>query len=275
MQLEVVEQVELVVIQMEQLVDAGGIGLSSSITGCSVSRGGGGGGGTAGSPGQTGGPATFGGGAGGNNTLAGTAGVANTGGGAGGGSNGSNGGTGGPGIVIIKQNQASPTYSIASGVWSLQCQYNFKKQGTWTPSAPYSVDFLVIAGGGGGGALLVIVLQQEVEELEDIVHLFLEEQKLQLKMEHSSIPITVGAGGAGGSNPGVGKPQGTPGHNSIFSTITSAGGGGGGFSPGVGANGGSGGGGSSAPGVGGTGNTPPVSPPQGNAGGNWKNLRNK
>jgi hypothetical protein len=49
------------------------------------------------------------------------------------------GGTGGSGIVIVKQNQASPTYSVASGVWSLQCQYNFKKQGTWTPSAQHLV----------------------------------------------------------------------------------------------------------------------------------------
>jgi hypothetical protein len=47
------------------------------------------------------------------------------------------GGLGGSGIVIVKQYQAAPTYSIASGVWSLQCQYNYKKAGQWTPSATF------------------------------------------------------------------------------------------------------------------------------------------
>jgi len=87
-------------------------------------------------------------------------------------------------------------------------------------------------------------------------------------------PITVGAAGGGGPSP----PQ--NGSNSVFSTITSAGGGGAGGGSnsgpgGAGANGGSGGGGGStslnpaSPGLGapGSGNTPPVSPPQGNNGG--------
>jgi hypothetical protein len=58
----------------------------------------------------------------------------NTGGGGGGGGGGPSGtgGAGGSGIVIIKE-----LTKIASGVWSLQCQYNFKKQGTWTPSATF------------------------------------------------------------------------------------------------------------------------------------------
>jgi|TARA_R100000149_G_scaffold29805_1_gene11460 hypothetical protein len=85
-------------------IGAGGAGLASSITGSSVTRGGGGGGGahparTPGAPGGTGG-----GGAGGN-TAGGTNGTTNTGGGAGGGGcNGpsSNGGVGGSGIVIIR-----------------------------------------------------------------------------------------------------------------------------------------------------------------------------
>ena len=87
----------------------------------------------------------------------------------------------------------------------------------------------------------------------------------------TTFPITVGAGGAGrtGSRCGTG----TPGSNSIFSTITSAGGGGGGSdangSNGAGANGGSGGGGAKGGNTktGGSGNTPPVSPSQGNNGG--------
>jgi hypothetical protein len=64
-----------------------------------------------------------------------TAGTANTGGGGGGldrGHHGVNGGAGGSGIVIVKE----LAEHIASGVWSLQCQYNYKKAGQWTPSAP-------------------------------------------------------------------------------------------------------------------------------------------
>ncbi len=83
-------------------------------------------------------------------------------------------------------------------------------------------------------------------------------------------PITVGGGGSGASS----------GSNSVFSTITSAGGGAGGrqvtCNP-QGTPGGSAGGGAircfpgpssnTWPGTGGNGNTPPVSPPQGNNGG--------
>jgi len=84
-------------------------------------------------------------------------------------------------------------------------------------------------------------------------------------------PITIGAGGAGGTGP---SRAGGTGANSVFSSITSAGGGGGagnGEAPG-GLSGGSGGGGS-GPCTGatggrsaGSGNTPPVSPPQGTGG---------
>ena len=65
----------------------------------------------------------------------------------------------------------------------------------------------------------------------------------------TSYPITVGAGG----------PKGTPGSNSIFSTITSTGGGAA-CAPSI-----TGGSGGAACGAG---NTPPVSPPQGNPAGN-------
>jgi len=87
----------------------------------------------------------------------------------------------------------------------------------------------------------------------------------------ASFPITVGGGGANGGP----SAQGAPGNNSVFSNITSAGGGGGGgpSTPKVaGLPGGSGGGAhcnpSIQPNAGGSGNTPPVSPPQGNDGGN-------
>ena len=89
----------------------------------------------------------------------------------------------------------------------------------------------------------------------------------------TAFPITVGSGGAGHALPTPGD-QGSAGGVSTFSTISSAGGGGGGSqnSPtcGAGANGGSGGGGAfdGSGASGGTGNTPPVTPPQGQNGGN-------
>jgi hypothetical protein len=119
--------------------------------------------------------------------------------------------------------------------------------------APYSVDFLVIAGGGaggydyggGGGAGGYRTSTQTVTG-------------------GTVITVTVGDGGAGGA--GVGAS----GSNSSISgsgltTITSAGGGGGGTPINVGIDGGSGGGGARA--GGGAGNTPSTSPSQGNNGG--------
>ena len=91
----------------------------------------------------------------------------------------------------------------------------------------------------------------------------------------SPYPITVNGGGTAGS-PGAPTARGGSGGTSVFSSITSAGGGGGGAanpsSPtGPGVAGASGGGAGNRQGCGtqpgGAGNTPPVSPPQGNAGG--------
>jgi hypothetical protein len=83
-------------------------------------------------------------------------------------------------------------------------------------------------------------------------------------------PITVGGGGTGRSAP-TNPDQGGAGSNSVFSTITSAGGaGGGGHCQGTSVpelSGGSGAGGRNGVLTGGSGNTPPVSPPQGNDGG--------
>ena len=83
-----------------------------------------------------------------------------------------------------------------------------------------------------------------------------------LTVPAQAYPISVGAGGTitapGGGFP---SPGGSPGSDSVFSTITSAGGGGGN------AAGGSGGGKNRYVGCGAAGNTPPVSPPQGNPGG--------
>jgi len=84
----------------------------------------------------------------------------------------------------------------------------------------------------------------------------------------TGFPITVGAGGA--KVPSPSPSNGGSGSASIFSSITSAGGGGGGGKTHVGIAGGSGGGaggGCYSPRAGGAGNTPPVTPPQGQTGG--------
>jgi len=117
---------------------------------------------------------------------------------------------------------------------------------TSVPPASSTVEYLVVAGGGGvpsgyeggGGAGGFRTGTGFPVTVQDYT-------------------ITVGAGGlAGPSNGG----------DSVFSTITSAGGGRGGLGNGV--SGGSGSGGGTPNSLGGAGNTPPVSPPQGNPGGN-------
>jgi len=143
------------------------------------------------------------------------------------------------------------------------------------------VSYMVVAGAGGGGwdvgggggaggfrenkAPLTPYTASPKEGAGDIT------------VTQTSFPITVGAGGNGATGgPGPTSPTriGSPGSNSIFSTITSAGGGGGGGHPNFdGQPGGSGGGGAgyNQSTVGGSGNTPPTSPSQGNSGGNATN----
>ena len=181
------------------------------------------------------------------------------------------------------QSEASPTaeYITATGGTITTCGnfkiHSFTGPGTFTvcsvgnPAGSDSVDYLVVAGGGGGGAEcgsyggaagggaggLRIGAASPSPSHNPLV-------TTGLPVTATSFPITVGAGGTAG-------PQSAPGNggngaNSIFSTITSTGGGGGGksVSPGsAGSNGGSGGGGRDTAGLG---NSPPVSPPQGNAG---------
>ena len=244
-----------------------------------VAGGGGSGAHTSANPGDLGGAGGAGGGGQGaphTSPASSTAGTANTGGGGGGGGNSApnSGKSGGSGIVIVKE------LNKASGVWNLKSQFSAQKQGTWPKPAlaPFSADYLVVAGGGagastggGGGAggyresSGVATGSYTVSPLGSGVS--------ALTLSATTFPITIGAGGA--SSPGLAPSR--SGSDSIFSTITSTGGGGGGLFDSVpgsngGANGGSGGGGAApapppGPGPGGTGNTPPVSPPQGSAGG--------
>ena len=129
-----------------------------------------------------------------------------------------------------------------------------------TPTAPTSVEYLVVAGGGGGGS----------GNYGGAGGAGGYQTSASFSVSAGTgYTVTVGAGGPGGAavipGPGTAGSQGNP---SVFSTITSTGGGGGGGQSGTsGGNGGSGGGGS-ASGTKGIGNTPSTSPSQGNDGAN-------
>ena len=161
--------------------------------------------------------------------------------------------------------------------------HTFTSNGTFTVTnggnvaGSSSVDYLVIAGGGGGGGSNYSgagggaggyrFSNGTVSGCYAAGPAPLGASALPVSAQ--TYPITIGAGGAGGTYPG---PQsGTAGNPSIFSTITSTGGGqGAGGNGAQGGTGGSGGGnsgdGSPNPTVA-AGNTPPVSPPQGFPGG--------
>jgi hypothetical protein len=128
--------------------------------------------------------------------------------------------------------------------------------------APYSVDFLVVAGGGSGG---YAPPSQHTGGGGGAGGF---RTSTQTVSSGTAITITVGDGGAGGADSNNGSNSSISG--SGLTTITSTGGGRGGRADGSnGQNGGSGGGGASGNGNGGgSGNTPSTSPSQGNNGGN-------
>ena len=161
------------------------------------------------------------------------------------------------------------------------------------PAGSTSVDYLVVGGGGGGGSGAGPNAYDAAgggaggyRESSGAASGCYTVSPLgacvaALPVSATTYPVTVNGGGAGTTYTGSPSvPAGTPGGNSIFSTITSAGGGGGGSrntptpSPTAawGQAGASGGGAGQADTCEqsqrfGAGNTPPVSPPQGNNGG--------
>lgn len=122
--------------------------------------------------------------------------------------------------------------------------HTFRSSGTFTPTQALSnVDFLVIAGGGGGGydasggggagGYRNSVTGETSGRGSSA------ESKLSLTAQ--AYTVTVGAGGAAGTN--TNGSFGSNGNNSVFDTITSIGGGRGSvISQGAGASGGAGGG---------------------------------
>jgi hypothetical protein len=185
-------------------------------------------------------------------------------------------------------NATGNAFLVATGGTTTCCGnfkiHTFTGPGTFTVSqtavcsANNAVDYLVVAGGaaggmsngnqgsaGGGGAGGFRVSNDTCMPAPQTSPLA---NPSGITVTATAFPITVGAGGAAISGPN--NVVGNSGSNSIFSTIISAGGGGGGgsASPAAAVAGGSGGGGRAGPNnSGGAGNTPPVSPPQGNAGG--------
>jgi hypothetical protein len=181
-------------------------------------------------------------------------------------------------------------YVAASGGTETTCGnfkiHTFTGPGTFTVSCggnaegSTTVDYLVIAGGGsggtryggGGGAGGYRFSNGTASGCYSAGPAPLGASALPVTAQ--GFPITVGGGGAGVSeSPSPTCKTGNRGDNSVFSTITSTGGGGGVKQNQTGPQepaspGGSGGGSSYNCGPGGTGNTPPVSPPQGNTGGN-------
>jgi len=175
----------------------------------------------------------------------------------------------------------APAFITATGGTITCCGdykiHTFTSPGTFTvscagnPGGSSQVSYMVVAGGGsgghgnngggGGGAGGF----REGKASSDCYTASPLNAPAGLPVTAQAYPITVGSGAASVSNP----DNGNIGSNSVFSTITSAGGGGGDrWNDGLQSAGGSGGGSAQPNGTGAAGNTPPVSPPQGNAGGN-------
>jgi hypothetical protein len=136
-----------------------------------------------------------------------------------------------------------------------------------------TVDYLVIAGGGaagggsGGGGGAGGYRESHCAANSGCYTASPLATPTGITLTATTYPITVGGGGSPAGDGG----DGGDGSTSIFSTITSAGGGGGDHNT-CGKNGGSGGGAGYTGGCGGAGNTPTVSPPQGQPGGNNPGL---
>ena len=202
------------------------------------------------------------------------------------------------GWLLVDQSKAAdiaeaPTFISATGGTITTCGnfkiHTFTGPGTFCVSqignaptvptgGPSNVDYLVVAGGGsggnsqggGGGGGAGGFRESHSTPVSGCYTASPLATPTGITISATAFPITVGGGGA---DTGPALLNGNPGSNSIFSTITSTGGGGGGRGecyPAPESNaspGGSGGGGGGANRSAGNGNTPPVSPPQGNNGG--------
>ena len=172
----------------------------------------------------------------------------------------------GTGNRIFATNRLALTFTYIDSTqgWSLTSGYLESTNPFYI--APYSVNFLVVAGGGGGGH----------REMGGGGGAGGYRTSTQTVNAGTVITVTVGDGGAGGSTNYGGNGSDSSISGSGLTTVTSTGGGGGGGGTlgtpsNIGRNGGSAGGGgapaSSGTNAGGSGNTPSTSPSQGNNGG--------
>ena len=177
-------------------------------------------------------------------------------------------------------------YICASGGTESTCGnckiHKFTGPGTFTVNSIASVaannvvSYMVVAGGGGGGAHRgggggAGGFREDKSPVTPYTASPLDGAGA-ITVTATAFPITVGGGGAG--EPACAPARGAKGSNSVFSTITSAGGGSGrnddvalSTPSDSGGSGGGAGGGANPANVKGEGNTPPVSPSQGNPGG--------
>ena len=173
------------------------------------------------------------------------------------------------GATFIQATGGTVTTSGNFKIHTFNSTATFCVSSVGNPAGSSTVDYLVIAGGGsggadaggGGGAGGYRFSNGTASGCYCAGPSPLGASALPVSAQ--AYPITIGAGAAavtgGGGN--VGNP-------SVFSTITSTAGGGGATGSATADTGGSGGGGKANNPCGAAGNTPPVSPPQGNPGGN-------
>jgi hypothetical protein len=182
-------------------------------------------------------------------------------------------------VLNVTPSSVGPTYTSATGgtettsgdfkIHTFNSSSNFVVASLGNSGGSGSTaSYLVVAGGGGAGTnhgagAGAGGFREGKDAPKDTYTASPLNAPAGITLSAQSYPITVGGGGNGAA-------ASTSGSNSVFSTITSAGGGRGGsnndapYHPG--GDGGSGGG-SKSTGTIGSGNTPPVSPAQGNDGG--------
>ena len=201
-------------------------------------------------------------------------------------------------VIDSTSNLTGNAFLTASGGTETTCGnfkiHTFTGPGTFTVSAlavctaNNDVDYLVVAGGGGGASnygggggggfryFANTTNNPQSGNPGSPLNGYGSPTPSGTKITATATgyPITVGGGGNGGGfSPGQ---NGSRGVSSVFSTVTSTGGGGASNACGVAPEGpggsGGGGGNTGSPVTNGTGNTPPVTPSQGNPGGNGLNV---
>lgn len=137
---------------------------------------------------------------------------------------------------------AGNSIKATGGVVSFDGTYvthTFLSSDVFTPSAPLIADYLVVGGGGGGGGGETNASGGGGAGGGAGAYVYLQNQSLSIK----TYPITIGAGGSGGTDAGGSSaPSGSKGNDTGFGTLAAEGGGAGGGEERSGGNGGSGGG---------------------------------